>query len=381
MTTLKHERRRHVAPVHVVGLAATPFRLEHDAMPDELVFDVVRAALRECGLRKQDSGLSVLASMDVLDGRSISSGLSTGAAGGYLNDSYRVEGDSGVAVLAAAHAVAAGDVDVAIAVGVHNPETCSADPDLRRAFLAQVSNLAFEPHVDRPVGLTSEVVYGLHAAHQLRRGLTSMEELADLAAAEITRGAGLRRSVRNASVSREDVLASPASAWPLHELMLPAHSTGAVAVVLASPARAGRSLGRSARLTGFGHATGRYTGTGQWLDDAVAPTRRAAAMAYAHAGLGSRPAADLVELSAASPALHAAYLEALGLAHTVPAERINASGGLRSNYPGLANGALRLLECVEQLDRLGARRAVSHSVDTITGTVSEDVTVMVVEAA
>jgi acetyl-CoA acetyltransferase len=368
-----------VTPVHVVGVAATPFLPEHDAMLDELVFSAVHSALAECGLRKQDAGLSVLTSMDALDGRSISSGLTTMASGGFLNDAFRVEGDSGLAVIAAAQAVAAGDVEVAIAVGVHNPETRSADPDRRHAFTAHVSNLGFEPFFDRPIGLTSDAVYGLHAAHAVGRGDTDAQALAALAAEEINRGAGRSRSLRTTTLDADDVLASAPAAWPLHDLMLPAHSTGAVAVVLTSPARAGRTLGRSARLVGFGHATGSYTPGGGWFTDPGAPTRRAAASAYRQAGIVDPAAAiDLVELSAPSAALHGPYLEALGLADLAP-ERVNRSGGLRSNYPGLANGALRLLETVEGLEDTGDGRAVSHSVDTETGTVSEDVTVMVVE--
>jgi hypothetical protein len=173
------------------------------------------------------------------------------------------------------------------------------------------------------------------------------------------------------------VLTSAPVAWPLRELMLPAESTGAVAIVLASPARAGRCLGRDARLTGLGHATGGYTWAGEWLADPAASTRRAARMAYAQAGVEPGEA-RVVELTAPTPALHAPYLEALGTA----AASVNASGGVRSNFPGLANGALRLLEVVEQLE--GTERgttAVSHSVDTVTGLVSDDVTVAVVEAA
>jgi acetyl-CoA acetyltransferase len=381
MTTVPRASRR-LSPVHIVGLGATTFVEEHDAMQDELVFEAVRAALSDCGLRKQDAGIAVMASMDVMDGRSISSGLSTAASGGYLNDSYRVEGDSGVALAAAAEAVAAGDVEVAIAVGVHHPETRSADPGARRAFLEQVSNHGFDPHFDRPVGLTAEAVYAMHAAHALQHGWTTVEALADLAAAEMTEGAGRPRSVRPAATAA-DVIASTPVAWPLHDLMLPARSSGVVAIILASPARAGRSLGRSARLTGIGRATGAYTWGGRWLTDPGGPTRRATDMAYAQAGLQrAEGEIDVLELTAPTPALHQPYLEALGLgsgsAGTHPGV-VNASGGARSNFPGLANGALRLLEVVEQLGERGSGRGLVHSVDTQTGLISEDVTVLVVE--
>jgi acetyl-CoA acetyltransferase len=369
-------RGRAPSPVHVVGCASTDFLPEHDAMLDELVFDAVNLALREAGLRKSDVGLAVLASMDVLDGRSISSGLTNAAATGYLSDSFRIEGDSGLAVISAAQAVASGDVEVAVAVGVHNPETTGTAAE-RTAFLEQVSNLAFEPHFDRPVGLTSNTVLALQAAQLMESAGTSLAELADLAAAEINTGSTQLRSVRIDRVTPGQVTDSPAVAWPLHELMLPAHSTGAVAVVLASPARAGRCLGRDARITGLGHATGSYTWDGQWLADPAAATRRAASQAYRHAGIVGADVL-LAELTAPSPALHALLVEAL---HLSPGATVNASGGARSNFPGLANGCLRLLEVLDRLGDLGAGSlGVSHSLDTITGTVSQDASVLLVEA-
>lgn len=362
-----------MAPVHVVSAASTTFAIEHDAMLDELVYEAVSSALRECGLCKQDLGLSVLASMDVLDGRSISSGLTNAAAGGYLNDSFRIEGDSGLAIIAAAQAIAAGDVEVAVAVGVHNPEV-SGSAQRRRAFLDQVSNLGFEPHFDRPVGMTGTATYAMHAG----RTLGDPGALAAAAASDIARGAGQPRSVRRNAVSAADILGSEAIAWPLHELMLPAESTGAVAIVLASPARAGRCLGRDVRLTGLGHATGGYTWDGDWLTSPEETTRRAATMALQQAGRECESIA-LAEISAVTPALQDAYLRALGLGE---ATVISPSGGLRSNYPGLANGALRLLEVMDRIGDLApGQAALSHSVDVETGLVSEDVTVLVVEAA
>jgi acetyl-CoA acetyltransferase len=372
-----------MTPVHVVGTGATAFAVEQDAMLDELVFDAVHSALAEAGLRQRDTGLAVTASMDVFDARSISSGLTNTASGGYRNESYRIEGDSGRAVGAAAQAVAAGDVDVAIAVGVHNPETTVREgdgPAARRRFSEQLSNLGFEPAFDRPIGLTAEATYGLHAMHAIRSGAIDIVRLATLAAAEISRGARRDRSIRRDTVNADDVLKSDLVMSPLSELMLPAHSAGAVAVVLASPARAARCRGRSVRITGLGHATGDYTWGGSWLSNPGVTTRSAARQAYASAGIAEPEAAvRLAELSAPTPALHRDYADALGLGH-LDDRSVNASGGVRSNYPGLANGALRLLELVEEVERLGSgSRGLSHSVDTVTGLVSEDVTVAVVE--
>ncbi|KAF0957236.1 hypothetical protein [Rhodococcus sp. T7] len=361
-------------PIPVLGIAATPLVSESDAVLDELVFDAVSNALQEAGIRKHELGLSVTASLDVYDGRSISSGLTNAAAGGYLSQSYRLEGDAGQAIIAAAQTIAAGDADLALAVGVYNPEVSAPD---RRQFLQQISNLGFEPHFDRPVGLTAETMFGLHAGYVVDSGELTEEQLAAITSAAITRGARRARAARTTPVSAADVQSSAPVNGVLRELMLPAECTGAIAVVLGSLARARRARHPRAVLTGWGQATGDTTAGGHWLDDPAAPARRAAQEAYERAGL-DQPVDQVqaVELTAATPALLAPTLDALGLAKSNA--EISPSGGASSAYPGVANGALRFLEAVSWLEEHGGR-AVSHSTDLLTGPVAETATVLVVE--
>jgi len=54
------------------------------------------------------------------------------------------------------------------------------------------------------------------------------------------------------------------------------------------------------------------------------------------------------------------------------------SGGVASCFPGVANGALRLLEAVEWLEENGGN-AVAHATDLLTGPVAETATVLVAE--
>ncbi|UGT55118.1 hypothetical protein [Nocardia asteroides] len=361
-------------PIPVLGIAASPLVAESDAVLDELVFDAVSQALREAGIRKQELGLSITASLDVYDGRSISSGLTNAAAGGYLAQSYRLEGDVGQAIIAAAQTIAAGDADLALAVGVYNPEVSAPD---RRQFLQQISNLGFEPHFDRPVGLTAETMFGLHAGYVVESGELSEEQLAAISAAAITRGSSQARAARTAPVTAADVLSSTPVNGVLRELMLPAECTGAIAVVLGSLARARRARNPRAVLTGWGQATSDTTASGQWLEDPAAAARRAAREAYERAGL-VEPAEQVqaVELTAATPALLAPTLDALGLVKG--GVTVSPSGGAASAYPGVANGALRLLEAVTWLEQHGGR-AYSHSTDLLTGPVAETATVLVVE--
>lgn len=366
-------------PVHIAGIATTSWLPEHNAVVDELVYRAVHDALDSASINRHEIGLTVTASMDLFDGRSISSGLTNSASGGYLKDSYRLESDVGTAIIAAAQAIAAGDCDVAIAVGAYNPETSTAGAE-RRRFLEQLSNFAFDAHFARPIGLTADITCGLHAAWAMNEQETTLEKLAELAAREITAAAASPRSLRTRSVSAADVLASPAISLPLTELMLPAYSTGAAAVVLASPARAARANSRGAIITGVGHATGAYLETTEWLRDPGASTARASQAAYRTAGIADAAAAvDLVEFTAPSIALYQPLLDALGLDKNLPLASVNPSGGAAANYPGLANGVLRLLEVVERIESSDHKTGVVHSVDTITGTAALDATVLVVE--
>lgn len=362
-------------PIPILGIAATPLVVESDAVLDELVFEAVSKALREAGIRKQEVDLSITASLDIYDGRSISSGLTNAASGGYLGQSYRLEGDAGQAIVAAAQTIAANDADVVVAVGVYNPEVSAPD---RRAFVQQISNYGFEPHFDRPVALSAETVWGLHASYVLEAGLVDRDHLAALAADEISRGATSSRTTRTQAVSASEVLGSDLVNGPLTELMLPADATGAIAVVLGSLPRARRARTTRAVLTGWGQGSADTTPSGTWLTDPAAPTRRAAAEAYTRAGV-TTPSdhIEVVELTAPTPALHAPVLDALGL--DGPGAVVNPSGGVRSSYPGVANGALRLLEVVHALEHSGAGHGVAQSSDPLTGTIADTATVLVVE--
>ncbi|HEY9264920.1 MAG TPA: hypothetical protein VIQ11_09975 [Mycobacterium sp.] len=269
-------------------------------------------------------------------------------------------------------------MEVAIAVGICNPETSCRGAE-RRAFVEQLSNLAFDAHFARPVSLTAESTYGLHTAWALENGVT-LDDLADLTAQEINKSVGYSRSMRTSSVTAADVLAAPVANGSLTELMLPAHSAGAVAVVLASPARAARLSGRDALIVGAGRGTGGYAYGDRWLTDIGSSTRHAAAGAYRSAGITSAESeVDLVEFTAPTASMYGPLLEALGL-DSLADDRVNAWGAAAGLYPGLANGAVRLADTLDRLAHTGTgATAVVHSVDTVTGAVALDSSVLVVQ--
>jgi hypothetical protein len=362
----------------LVGSSWTTIDENTDLQLDEQVFEATHAALKNAGLSRHQVGMSVISSLDLYDGRSISNALTAPAAAGYLNEEFRVEGDAAGALLAALAALAAGEVECAVVVGMHVPEIASTGESAIRALREQVSSYTFDAHLDRPVGMTSEVTLGLLTDARLSDGAITRRDLAERAARDISRGA-TGRGIR-AAADAESVLAAPTAVGTLTELMLPAASAGVGVLVLASGVLGRRCPRPVARITGWGMSTGVASHDPAWLREPEAATARAAKQAFGRAGI-AEPAerVQAVELTDLTPALTGPLLTALGL-DGIDDAHVNASGGVRGNFPGIANGVLRVIEAgtaVSSSPEVSC--AVAHAVDDVCGLVSSTASVIVME--
>ncbi|WP_214105640.1 hypothetical protein [Acrocarpospora catenulata] len=372
--------------IAIAGVAAAYGRDHPAPKADEVVFQVCSAALRQAGLRGQDVDQAMLSSLDLYDGRAISNGLLVPAAGGYLKDESRIEGDSSLAVVAAAANIRARQAEVAMVVAVSLPEIDheqAADAAELRRFTETISNYTFDAHHARPLGMSAGVALALHSAHTIDRGEMTREEMARRAAADISRGAKTAWSDRRTEVTPEEVLAAPGLAWPVTELMLPGECPGVVAIVLASEARVRRAKGTRAWIRGWGTATGRHLAAPGWLADPADATRAAATKAYARSGIADPAELEVIETTALTPALQPPVERALGLDGDGD-PRVNRTGGATSSYPGLANGALRVLKAVDALENLGSggpALAAVHATDNLMGPISATSAVLVLERA
>jgi hypothetical protein len=365
--------------LYIVGSAWSPVTTEIDLQLDELVFDTCSQALHEAGVLRHQIGLSVTSSLDLYDARSISSALTAPAAAGYLTDELRVEGDSGAALMVAAAGLASGSVDYALVVALHVPEVGSVRERDIRQIDEHVSSYTFDSHTDRPVGMTASATLGMHASTRIDDGVLSFDDMAASAAADITRGAS-RRGTR-AAVDAAGVRRAPMAASPLTELMLPAASAGVGVVVLAVGVAGRRCPNPLARIAGWGRATALATSNPQWLQDPCAATAIAREQAFTLAGMTDPLSrVEVVEMTDLSPALSNELLRALDLDGIDP-EKVNRSGGVRSNHPGIANGVLRVAEATQDLAHASADAvAVVHTTDHLCGLVSSTSTVLVLEA-
>jgi acetyl-CoA acetyltransferase len=366
--------------VYVVGRAWIDVDDHDDRQLDELIFDACSQALRDAGVRRHQIGFSVTSSLDLYDGRSISNALTAPAAAGYLNDELRVEGDaSSSVVLAMAHLIS-GHADMAIVTAINVPEAGSTAEPAVRQLREHVSSYTFDSHMDRPVGMRAAVTLGMHAARRLDSGAVTWDRLVDRTTTDINRGAVSGRG-RRSPVTADDVRSSPMAVAPLPQLMLPAESAGAGAVVLAYGVAARRCPRPLARLTGWGSATGQPPANRTWLDEPAAAAARAASKAYERAGLTDPSTVAGLEMTDLSPALSDELQGALQLAH-LPDQAVNVSGGVRANHPGIASGLLRLVDAVERVsDGATGGPLVVHGVDDLMGLVSGTANVFVLEAS
>lgn len=365
--------------IYLTGAAWLKLEDQTDLQLDEAVFEATSAALRDAGVKRHQVDLSITSSLDLYDGRSISTALTAGAAAGYLGEETRVEGDASAAFLVAASAIASGQSDVAVVVASNAPEVGStSEADLRR-IREQVSSYTFDSHFDRPVGMSSAVTLGLHAARSLDTGVATLDDLAAWTARDIERGLTSGRSSRSL-VDAAGVLASQMYAAPLTDLMLPAESAGVGVLVLAGGVMGRRSPRARARLAGWGSVTGRATTSPQWLRDPAEASGRAAAQAFVRAGIESG-AIGYAEITDLAPSLTAPLRKALGIGH-LPVEKVNRTGGARSAHPGIASGLLRLIEATEALrdGEADGSPALVHTTDDLMGLVSATTSVTVLEA-
>lgn len=364
--------------IYLVGASWLQLDDSSDLQLDEAVFECASAAIKDAGVRRGDIGLSITSSLDLYDARSISNALTAPAAGGYLNEELRVEGDVGSALMLAMASLVGGQTEMAIVVGLNAPEIgTTSEPALRR-LREKISSYTFDSHIDRPVGMTSNTTLGLQAA-QFAGQPDVWRAVTEQTARDVNRGAAAGWGLRQ-SVTADAVAAAPVVVSPLTEPMLPAHSAAIGAMVVAIGVTGLRSPHPIARVRGWGAANGPGTQDPSWLFEPAAAAGAAASAAFRTANVSGGEAAVLAEVTDLSPTVTPSLIDALGIGHLDTAV-INASGGPRGNYPGIANGALRVTDAARAVaEQPRGSLAIAHSTDDLMGLVASSNTVFVLES-
>jgi acetyl-CoA acyltransferase len=371
---------------YVVGVAMTPFTSRAQGLV-AMTEQVARDALADAGVPAARIGLVFVANAaaGLIQGQEMIRGEvllhGTPLAGLPVINVENACASASTAVHLAATAVAAGQVDAAIAIGVEQ----MAHPDRRRIFgaLASATDTVRRPDMFALVdayalradggddsALTSSPLmahYAEQGAKFLAQAGGGADDLARVVAKNRLNGSLNPNAQLRRPVTVEQVLADRMVAAPLTRSMCSPVSTGAAAVVVASAALC-RQLGATpVRILGTGIASADPRSP-------VVPSQVAAERAYAAAGVGPDDI-DVAELHDAAAPAELALMEAVGLCgagrsidllrsgDTALGGRlpVNPSGGLIARgHPLGATGCAQLVELTQQLrGQSGARQVES----------------------
>ena len=281
------------------------------------------------------------------------------------------------AVRNAFHAIAAGACDVALVVGVDKTRETSTRATLWD-WMADNRDQAW----DFPLGLISPASFALHVARYMHEVGAQPEHLAMVAVKNHHNAVDNPFAHLRFEVTVEQVLSAPRVVEPFGLYDCAPQSDGAAALILCAAEHADRFTNRPVWVRGVGLGMDRVMHA-QKSDLTTFPaTRRAAARAFAMAGIGPGDI-DVAEVHDCFTGVELMDYEDLGFcdrgqAASLVAEGatavggrlpVNPSGGLKAK--GHPPGATGVAQCVELFAQLrgeavhqvdGARWALAHNV-------------------
>ncbi len=352
MTTLRN--------VAIVGFAQLPIvaRDEH-RMATEMLYPVVRQALADCGVSRDDIDYQIAGSADYMDGRPFGFVSALEVMGSWPpRQDLHLEMDAAFCAYYAWVRMQAGDCDTALVVG--HGKTSEGEPD-------RVLNLQLDPYYQAAIGLDPTSTSALQASAYMARTGATDRDLATVAARN--RAAGVRNpdnQVRRAA-SADELMKTPWAVQPLRRGYLPPIGESATCMILAAEGKAEKMCDRPVWVHSTDHRTEMQTLGARDLSRS-ASTRLAAQRALAMAGMKSAADADVIELYGATPAEELIVAEALGVDPQAAKPAVNPSGGPLCGHPIMSTGLIRMGEIFRQLsgragDRgvSGAHRGIAHA--------------------
>jgi len=342
--------------VFVMGLAVHPPAARiADKRLEEMVFDTVRAALDDAGVRRADIDHVTIAGCDELDGRSISSMLLAAPSGALLKDEVKCTDSGLTGFCLGAMKVESEVVDLGLVVSWSKPSTAPVEDVMR---------MRCEPFYTRPVGLNMAIADALFAQSAGEAYGFGEAEAGEAVAEAYRRAQRNPRGLQRAVPPLDRIAGSDYLASPLRKGHQAPFSDGAVAMVLASArwVAANKNARPLARVSGIGWRNEEYD-LGQARLSGLSAFRAAVADAVRMAGLDGVDALDLIELDSQTGFHALAYEAALG----PNAPPLSPSGGAFAQNPYFCTGLVNAAEAVLQVSgRAGptqlphVRRAGAH---------------------
>jgi acetyl-CoA acetyltransferase len=296
------------------------------------------------GIDQSDIDFTCSGSTDYLAGAAFSFVMTLDGVGAWppISESH-VEMDGAWALYEAWVKIQTGQADTALVYGYGK----SSPGSLRDVLSRQL-----DPYYLAPLWPDSVALAALQARACLDAGVTTSEEMAEIAARSRRAAASNPFAQLQGSDDPDVLLKEPELATPLRRHDCPPISDGAAAVVLAAGDRARELAERPAWIRGIDHRAEAHSPGVRQL--AGSPSAQAAAE---RAGVGDRPV-DVAELHAPFTHQEVILRRALGLDGDVT---VNPSGGPLAANPMMAAGLIRIGEAAQRISQGEADRAVAHA--------------------
>lgn len=320
----------------------------------EMIFEAVRGALDDAGLKKKDITTVISCTNDYYDGRTISNCWTVEVGGGYMADESKVEMDGAHGVLYGLMRILSGNHKLAV-VWAGSMASC---------FPYHTARLyETDPTWERPNALVNDIsASGFQMRAYMEKYGVSAEDIAKIAVKNrknAVKNPLALLEAQNANLTVKDVLESEIHADPVTELMVAQPCDGVAALLLAPEQQALKITDNPIWITGVGYNQDTY-----YLGDrdlsGCKSMELAGKMAFDMAGIKDpKSEIDLAELFEAYAHEELIFTEALGLADKGKGPSLNSeiggdfpvnpSGGALGGNPPCATGLIRIIEAAKQI--------------------------------
>ena len=320
----------------------------------EMIFEAVRGAIDNAGLKKKDITTVISCTNDYYDGRTISNCFTVEVGGGYLADESKVEMDGAHAVLYGMMRILSGNHKLAV---VWSGSMASCFP-YHSARLYET-----DPTWERPLAYVNDITAaGFQMRAYMEKYGVSLEDIAKVAVKNRKNAAKNPLALdeaQNPNITVKDVLESDIYADPVTELMVAQPCDGVAALLLAPERQALKITDNPVWITGVGWNQDTY-----YLGDrdlsGCKSLELAGKMAFESAGINDpNNEIDVAELFEGYAHEELIFAEALGLAEKGRGPNLNSeingvlpinpSGGAIGGNPPCGTGLIRIIEAVKQL--------------------------------
>ena len=320
----------------------------------EMIFEAVRGAIDNAGLKKKDVTTVISCTNDYYEGRTISNAFTVEVGGGYMADESKVEMDGAHAVLYGLMRILSGNHKLAVVWG----------GSMASCFPYHSTRLyETDPTWERPVAHVNDITSaGFQMRAYMEKFGISAEDIAKIAVKNRKNAAKnplALEEAQNSNLSSKDVLDSGVYADPVTELMVAQPCDGVAALLLAPEQQALKITDNPVWITGVGYSQDTY-----YLGDRDLSVSKsmelASKMAYDVAGIKDpRSEIDVAELFEACAHEELIFSEALGFADKGKGAflssdidgdlPINPSGGAIGGNPPCGTGLIRIIEAAKQI--------------------------------